>query len=89
MYELEFDNIMALAKKANYKKIVIMRISWATGSKCIVDKVVLKPDGKYGFAYGHIYYRDGNEIHGEIKCAGNYSWRTIEILDEDMEVEQL
>ena len=84
-----YDNIMALAKEADYKKIMIMRNTWADGNWCIVNKVVLKPGGKYGFAYGHIHYRNGNEYTGSIDCAGNFSWRTIKVLEENMEVEQL
>lgn len=87
--EYEYTNIMALAKQSNYKKIMIMRNSWGQGNWCIVNKVVLKPDGVYGFAYGHIHYANGNTSNGNIQCAGTYAWRTIKVLDEDMEVEQL
>ena len=83
---MEYDNIISLAKKSNYKKIVIMRNSWATGNWCIVNKVIIKPDGKYGEAYGHIHYKDGNTKNGSIPCAGTYAWRTIKVLEEDMEV---
>lgn len=81
-----YDNIMALAKKANYKKIMIMRDSWANGNWCIVNKVMIKPDGIYGHAIGHIHYSDGNTKNGNIPCAGTFSWRIIKILDDDMEV---
>ena len=84
-----YDNIMALAKKADYKKIMIMRNTWGDGSWCIVNKVALKSGGKYGFAYGHIHYSNGNEYDGSINCAGNFSWKTIKVLDDNMEVEQL
>ncbi len=67
----EYDNIMALAKKHNLKKIMIIRNSWSNGNWCIVNKVIFKPDGKYGFAYGHIHYKDGNKTNGEISCAGS------------------
>ena len=81
-----FDNIMNLARESRFKKIMIMRNSWGEGNWCRVDKVVYNPDGKYGKAYGHIHYRDGNEKDGEISCAGNYSWRTIKVLEEEMEI---
>ncbi len=88
-FGFNYDNIMALAKEADYKKIMIMRDTWTDGSWCIVNKVVLKPGGKYGFAYGRIHYRNGNEYTGSINCAGTFSWRTIKVLNENMEVEQL
>jgi hypothetical protein len=84
-----YDNIMALAKNSGLKKIKIMRNSWREGNWCIVDKVVFKPDGKYGFAYGHIHYANGNEVDGKIPCAGTYAWRTIEVLNEDLGTEYL
>ena len=84
-----FDNIMSLAKQSNYKKIMIMRNSWGRGNWCIVNKVILKPDGVYGSAYGHIQYADGNKFDGSIPCAGCYSWRTVKILDDDLEIVQL
>lgn len=83
---MEYDNIIALAKQSEYKKIMIMRNSWGNGNWCIVNKIVIKPDGKYGFAYGHIHYANGNTQNGSIPCAGTYAWRTIKVLDEDMEV---
>ena len=81
-----YTNIMALAKESNFKKIIIMRSTWGKGNWCRVDKVELNPDGIYGFAYGHIEYRDGNILDGKIKCAGCYQWRTIKVLNDDMEV---
>ena len=48
---VDFDNIMGLAKANGLKKIMIMRNSWGNGNWCIVNKVIFKPDGKYGFAY--------------------------------------
>ena len=85
----EYDNIMSLAKKAGYKKIMIMRNSWGNGSWAIVNSVTLKPGGRYGCAEGHIQYSNGATKNGNIECAGNYSWRTIKVLEEDMEVKQL
>ena len=85
----EYDNIMSLAKKAGYKKIMVMRNSWGQGHWAIVNSVTLKPDGKYGFASGHIHYANGNTSNGNIQCAGNYSWRTIKVLEDDMVVTQL
>jgi hypothetical protein len=85
----EYDNIMSLTKKHNLKKIMIMRNSWSSGNWCIVNKVVFKPDGKYGFAYGHIHYKDGNISNGEIPSAGTYAWRVIKVLEDDLEVEYL
>lgn len=86
---MEYDNIISLAKKSNYKKIMIVRDSWGKGNWCIVNKVIIKPDGKYGFAIGHIHYANGNKTNGNIPCAGTYAWKTIKVLEEDMEVEQI
>ena len=44
--EYEYDNIISLAKKSNYKKIMIMRNSWGKENWCIVNKIVIKPDKK-------------------------------------------
>lgn len=85
----EYDNIMSLAQKHNFKKIMIMRNSWNTGNWCIVNKVVFKPDKKYGYAYGHIHYANGNKCNGSIPCAGTYAWRVIKELEEDLEVEYM
>lgn len=87
--ECEYTNIMTLAKESNYKKIMVVRDSWGKGNWCIVNKVVLKPDGVYGFAYGHIQYANGSKSNGSIQCAGTYAWKTVKVLDQDMEVEQL
>ena len=57
--EFEYDNIISLARKSNFKKIMIMRDSWGNGNWAIVNKVTIKPDGKYGFAFGHIHYANG------------------------------
>ena len=84
--DYEYDNIMSLAKKHGLKKIMIMRNSWGDGSWCIVNKVVFKPDEKYGYAYGHIRYSNGNKSNGSIPSAGTYSWRVIKVLDEDLEI---
>lgn len=84
-----YDNIISLAKKSNYKKIMIMRNSWDKGNWCIVNKIVIKPDKKYGYAYGHIQYADGNIKNGSIPGAGTYAWRIVKVLDEDMEVIEL
>lgn len=87
--ENEYDNIISLAKKSNYKKIMIMRNSWGKGNWCIVNKIVIKPDKKYGYAYGYIQYADGNTKNGNIPCAGTYAWKIVKVLDEDMEVIEL
>lgn len=87
--DYEYDNIMNLAKKHNLKKIMIMRNSWSNGNWCIVNKVVLKPDGDYGFAYGHVHYKDGIKSNGSISCAGTFAWRVIKVLEEELEVEYL
>ena len=71
-----YDNIMNLAKEHGLKKIMVMRNTWGFGSWCIVNKVVFKPNG-YGSAYGYIHF----------KCAGNYVWRVVKVLDEMMETE--
>ena len=83
---MEYDNIISLAQKSNYKKIMIMRNSWGRGNWCIVNKIIIKPDGKYGYAFGHIKYANGNIKDGSIPCAGTYAWKTIKVLEDDMEV---
>ena len=87
--DYEYDNIMALAKKHGLKKIMIMQNSWSFGNWCIVNKVIFKPDQKYGFAYGYTKYANGNTRSGKIDCAGTYAWRVVKVLDEDLEVEYL
>lgn len=82
----EYDNIMSLARKHNFKKIMIMRNSWGYGNWCIVNKVVFNRDKKYGHAYGHIHYSNGDTSNGSIPCAGTYAWRVVKELEEDMEV---
>ena len=84
--EYEYDNIICLAKKHNFKKIMIMRNSWNYGNWGIVNKVLIKPENKFGFAFGHTHYANGNTENGQIGCAGNFAWRVIKVLDEDMEV---
>ncbi len=59
------------------------------GNWCIVNKVVFKSDMKYGYAYGHTHYANGNTSNGSISCAGTYAWRVIKVLEEDMEVEYM
>jgi hypothetical protein len=82
----KFDDIMNLAKKYNYKKIMIMRDTWDYGIWCIVDKIIFNPDGKYGKAYGFINYKNGNKKHGEILSAGTYAWIVVKTLEEDLEI---
>ena len=65
---------------------MIMRNSWSNGNWCIVNKVVFQSDGKYGCAYGHIHYKDGNKINGSIPGAGTYSLRVIKVLEENLEI---
>lgn len=83
----EYDNIISLAKKNNFKKIMIMRNSWNNGNWCIVNKISINKDGKYGEAYGHIHYASGDKTNGNIPCAGTYAWRVIKVFEENMEVE--
>lgn len=51
--------------------------------------MVIKPDGKYGYAYGHIHYANGNKENGLISGAGTYAWRVIKVLEDNMEVEYI
>ncbi len=84
-----YDNIFNLAREHNLKKIMVVKSTWGYGNWCIVNKVAFKPDGKYGFAYGHVNYSDGNKTNGKIPNAGVYKWRVIKVLEEDLEVEYL
>ena len=36
----DYDNIIALARSVNFKKIMIMRNSWNTGNWAIVNKII-------------------------------------------------
>ncbi|MEG0898356.1 MAG: hypothetical protein RSF40_01420 [Oscillospiraceae bacterium] len=85
--EYEYDNIMNLAKKHGFKKIMIMRDSWNDGNWCIVNKVYFNADGKYGSAFGHIHYASGKRTNGNIACAATYAWRVVKVLEEDLEVQ--
>lgn len=67
----------------------LLKNSWNDGNWCIVNKVIFKPDGKYGFAYGHIHYKDGNTSNRAIPSAGTYARRVIKVLEDDLEVEYL
>ena len=80
---MTYKNIMQLAKENGYKKIKIKRNTWGE-SWAVVEKLKLNPHNEYGKAYGHIEYSNGNIEDGEIGCAGNFSWRVVEVLDEDM-----
>ena len=86
---MEYDNIISLAKKSNYKKIMIIKKGWANGAWCIVNKVIINPDEKYGKAFGHIHYANGNEKRTNISGAGTYNWKIIKVFDEDMEVKRI
>ena len=80
-----YDNIMNLAKKHRFKKIMVMRNTWKFGSWCIVNQVHFTDNG-YGRAWGYTHYSNGNTDMGEIRCAGNYAWKVVKVLDEDMEI---
>lgn len=84
--EDEYNTILNLIKASNFKKIMIMRNSWGFGSWCIVNKIVLKDDNRLSYALGHIHYKDGNTSTGSIDGANTYSWKTIKIFNEDIEV---
>ena len=86
---MEYDNIISLAKENSYKKIIIRKGSWSRPENwCRVDRIIINPDEKYGFAFGYINYADGNIKQGKIDGAGTYNWKVIKVLDEDMKVEQ-
>lgn len=87
MSKSDYDTIMNLAKNNNFKKIMVMRDSWGYGSWCIVNKVMLNSDERYGLALGHIHYSDGNVKNGLIDAASTYSWKVIKVFDEMMDVE--
>jgi len=81
-----YDNIMNLAKNHNFKKIMVMRNTWKFGSWCIVNRVHFAEDG-YGSAWGYTHYSNGHTDMGEIICAGNYVWKVVKVLDEDLEID--
>ena len=78
------DNIFNLAKKVDYKQIVVKRNTWRN-SWAIVHYVRL--DGKgFGKAYGNSHFSNGTVQKGEINCAGCYQWKLINVLDKPMKV---
>ena len=82
----EYDTILSLAIKSNFKKIMIIRDSWNAGNWCIVNSIEIKPDGKYCRPYGHIKYANGDTFNGYLPAVNTYSWKLIKVLDEDMKV---
>ena len=58
----EYDTILALARKSNFKKIMIIRDSWNTGNWCIVNSIEIKPDGEHCKPYGYIKYYNEQRI---------------------------
>ena len=38
----EYDTILSLARKSNFKKIMIMRDSWNAGNWCIVNRIKIR-----------------------------------------------
>ena len=84
--KIEYDTILSLAKKSNFKKIMIMRDSWNAGNWCIVNRIKIRANGKECNAYGYIKYADGNTFNGYLPANNTYSWKLIKVLDEDMEV---
>ena len=43
--KIEYDTILSLAKKSNFKKIMIMRDSWNAGNWCIVNRIKIRANG--------------------------------------------
>ncbi len=84
--KIEYDTILSLAKKSNFKKIMIMRDSWNAGNWCIVNTIKIRPNGKHCNPYGYIKYVNGNTFNGYLSADNTYSWKLIKVLDEDMKV---
>lgn len=86
----EYTNIIELARRANFKKIMIKRDSWNYGNYCIVNEIKLKHDKneKYcDFVLGFIKYSNGDKKTGSIEGANTYIWRTIKVFDDqDMKI---
>lgn len=82
----DYDTILSLARKNNFKKIMIIRDSWNGENWCIVNAIKIKPDGKYCRPYGYIKYANGDTFNGYLPAANTYSWKLIKVLDEDMKV---
>ena len=85
----EYDTILSLARKSNYKKIMIIRDSWNTGNWCIVNSIKIKPDGEHCIPYGYIKYSNGNTFNGYLPVSNTYSWKLIKVLAEDINVVEL
>lgn len=82
----EYDTILSLARKSNFKKIMIMRDSWNAGNWCIVNTIKIRHDGKHCNPYGYIKYANGNTFRGYLPADNTYSWKLIKVLEEDMKV---
>ena len=41
-YKIEYDIILSLAKKSNFKKIIIMRDSWNAGKGGVVNRIKIR-----------------------------------------------
>lgn len=82
----DYTNIIELARRADFKKIMIKRNSWSYGSNCIVNQIVLKDnkDETYcAYVLGHIKYSNGTRRTGVIECANTYAWRTIKVFEDE------
>ena len=82
----EYDTILALARKSNFKKIMIIRDSSNPANRCIVNSIEIKPDGEHCKPYGYIKYSNGNTFKGYLPADNTYSWKLIKVLDENMKV---
>ena len=78
--KIEYDTILSLARKNNFKKIMIMRYS------CIVNSIEIKPNGEHCKTYGYIKYANGNTFNGHFPADNTYSQKLIKVLDEDIKV---
>ena len=59
--KIEYDTILSLARKSNFKKIMIIRDSWNTGNWYIVNSIEIKPDGEHCKPYGYIKYANNKQ----------------------------
>ena len=52
----------------------------------MVNSIEIKPDGEHWKPYGYIKYANGNTFNGYLLADNTYSWKLIEVLDENMKV---
>lgn len=82
----EYTNIIELARRANFCKIMIQKSSWSDGNWAIVNKIYLKDNLNEEYCknvIGYIHYKTGKPYAGSISAHNTFNWKTIKILHDD------